>query len=276
MAETLDSGARRRRLARLDARRSCRSRRSASSLAMFDEVGLPALRERSVALTGVPRDGHRGAACPTPRSSPRATRPHAGAQLSIRLPDAPARLAAIDTARRRRGLPRTGHRPAGTGPAVRLVPRRLARGRRPRRQRSDAHPSPAPHGAPHDHDRLRRDARAVPPDRPARLVRPGRGGRVRGRASWSREHFHPWTPAAGPERVRLGVHGRPRPADVAALRDGRHVPGLPLPPGGHRPRRGDARRDVPGPVLPRAGRRRGPQRARHRRRSGRRCRSAAR
>ena len=48
--------------------RSCRSRRSASSLAMFDEVGMTALRERSVALTALPRDGHRGAACPTPRS----------------------------------------------------------------------------------------------------------------------------------------------------------------------------------------------------------------
>ena len=27
------------------------------------------------------------------------------------------------------------------------------------------------------------------------------------------EHFHPWTPTAGPERLRLVVHGRARPAD---------------------------------------------------------------
>jgi kynureninase len=67
----------------------------ALSLAMFDEVGMTALRERSVALTSflemaidalvpdaeiiTPRD-------PTQR----------GAQLSVRLPDAPARLAAIE------------------------------------------------------------------------------------------------------------------------------------------------------------------------------------
>ena len=29
------------------------------------------------------------------------------------------------------------------------------------------------------------------------------------------EHFHPWTPGAGPERLRLGLHGRPRPAHDA-------------------------------------------------------------
>ena len=100
-------------------------------------------------------------------------------------------------------------------------------------------------------------------------------GRLRGRVHGLRA-LPPVDAAAGPERVRLVVHGRARPADVAALRDRRHVSGLPLSPGGHRPRGGDARRDVPGPVLPRAGRRRGAQRARHRRRSGRRCRSAAR
>ena len=80
------------------------------------------------------------------------------------------------------------------------------------------------------------------------------------------EHFHPWTPPAGPDRVRLGVHGRARAADVAAVRDRGHVPRLPLPPGRRRPRGGDPRRDVPGPVLARARRRRGAQRAHPRRR----------
>ena len=63
-----------------------------------------------------------------------------------------------------------------------------------------------------DHDRLRRDARAVPPDRPARLVRRGRGRRLRGRLHGQRA-LPPVDAAAGPERVRLGVHGRARPAD---------------------------------------------------------------
>ena len=72
--------------------------------------------------------------------------------------------------------------------------------------------------------------------------------------------------AAGPERVRLVVHGRARDADHAAVRDGGDVPRLPLPPGRDRPRRGDARGDVPGPLLAGARRRRGAQRARHRRR----------
>ena len=80
------------------------------------------------------------------------------------------------------------------------------------------------------------------------------------------EHFHPVDPAAGPERLRLVVHGRARPADEPALRDGGDVPGVPLPPGRDRARGGDARGDVPGPLLPRPRRRRGAQRARRRRR----------
>ena len=67
----------------------------------------------------------------------------------------------------------------------------------------------------HDEDRLRGDARAVPPDRPARLVRAGRGGRLRGRLHGQRA-LPSVDAAAGPERVRLGVHGRARAADVAA------------------------------------------------------------
>ncbi len=53
---------------------------------------------------------------------------------------------------------------------------------------------------------------------------------------------------------------------IAPVRDRRHVPGLPLSPGGHRPCRGDAGRDVPGPVLAGPGGGRGAQRARRRRR----------
>ena len=30
------------------------------------------------------------------------------------------------------------------------------------------------------------------------------------------EHFHPWTPQQGQSGVRLGVHGRPRPAHEPA------------------------------------------------------------
>ena len=73
--------------------------------------------------------------------------------------------------------------------------------------------------------------------------------------------------AAGPERVRVVVHGRPR-ARATSLPFGTAVtcPGLPLPPGGHRPRGGDARGHVPGPLLARPRCRRGAQRARHRRR----------
>ena len=52
-----------------------------------------------------------------------------------------------------------------------------------------------------------------------------------------------------------GLHGCPRPADVVAVRDRRDLSGLPLPPGRHRPRRRDARRDVPRPLL--SGSRRG-------------------
>ena len=66
------------------------------------------------------------------------------------------------------------------------------------------------------------------------------------------EHFHPWTPAAGPERLRLVIHGGARDADLAAVRDGGHLPDVPLPPGRRGPGGGDARGDVPGPLLARA------------------------
>ena len=95
------------------------------------------------------------------------------------------------------------------------------------------------------------------------LCAPGRGGRLRRRVHGLRA-LPSVDAAAGPERVRLELHGRARPADVAAVRDRRDLPGLPLPPGGHRPCRRDPRGDVPGPVLARARCRRGAQRARRR------------
>ena len=66
-----------------------------------------------------------------------------------------------------------------------------------------------------DQDRLRRDARAVPSHRPARLVRAGRGRRLRGRLHGQRT-LPSVDATAGPERVRLVVHGRARTADEPA------------------------------------------------------------
>lgn len=67
----------------------------AVSLAMFDEVGMPALRERSIALTGVLErliDAHvPDATIVTPRDP--AAR---GSQITIRVPDAHARLHALE------------------------------------------------------------------------------------------------------------------------------------------------------------------------------------
>ena len=70
---------------------------------------------------------------------------------------------------------------------------------------------------------------------------------------------------AGPVGLRVVVHGRPRPAHDASLRHRRHLPGVPLSPGGHRACRRDPGRDVPRPLLARPWRRRSAQRARHRR-----------
>ena len=81
------------------------------------------------------------------------------------------------------------------------------------------------------------------------------------------EHFHPWTPQQGQSAFAwsfMGALGHARRS--LHVRDRRDVPGLPLPPRGHRPRGGDAGRHVPGPLLAGAGCRRGAQRARHRRR----------
>ncbi len=67
------------------------------------------------------------------------------------------------------------------------------------------------------------------------------------------EHFHPWTPQQGQSAFAWALHGRPRPAHVSCrFGTGGHVPRLPLPPGGDRPCGGDARGDVPGPLLARA------------------------
>ena len=66
----------------------------AVSLAIFDEVGMPALRERSIRLTGyLPRTC---SATSASRSSPRRDPDARGAQLSLRFPDATAVLEALE------------------------------------------------------------------------------------------------------------------------------------------------------------------------------------
>lgn len=67
----------------------------AVSLAMFDEVGMPALRERSVALTAFLEAAIDGSSPDATILTPRDPTAR-GAQLSVRVADAPARLAAIE------------------------------------------------------------------------------------------------------------------------------------------------------------------------------------
>jgi kynureninase len=67
----------------------------AVSLAMFDEVGMPALREKSVALTAYLETAIDALAPDAEIVTPRDPTAR-GAQLSVRLPDAPARLAALE------------------------------------------------------------------------------------------------------------------------------------------------------------------------------------
>ena len=80
----------------------------------------------------------------------------------------------------------------------------------------------------------------------------------------SSDHFSPWSEPPGRVRLRLVVARCGAGDDVAAVRR-RQRAGPALPPGDHRPGRGDAGRDVPGAVLGRARHRRGVQRAHHRR-----------
>ena len=74
--------------------------------------------------------------------------------------------------------------------------------------------------------------------------------------------------APGRVRLRVVVPGRGAGADAAAVRR-RQRAGTALPPGDHRPGRGDAVRDVPRAAVDRARHGRGVQRAHHRRRAGR-------
>ena len=117
----------------------------------------------------------------------------------------------------------------------------------------------------HDEDRLRLHARAVPPDRPARLGRAGRGRRIR-RGLPGQRALPSLDAAAGAVGLRVVVHGRPRTAHEASVRHRRHLPWLPLPPRRDRPRGGDPRRDVSRALLARPRGRRGAERARDRRR----------
>ena len=93
-----------------------------------------------------------------------------------------------------------------------------------------------------------------------------------GGGQWVRRRLHGQRtlpsvdPAAGPECLRLVIHGRARPANEPAVRDGRDVSRLQVSPGGHRACGGDARGDVSRPLLPWPRCRRGAERTRHRRR----------
>ncbi len=148
---------------------------------------------------------------------------------------------------------RARDRPLPYGAAHQL---RVAPGARPRPRRPTLRNGPAT-------NRLRRDARAVPPDRADRLLRGGRGSRLLGR-----DGCRPSPavgPGAGPSRLRVGVHGRRRGTHQGRYRPRRHVPVVPDAPGRHRPGRGNARRHVPGSLLAGPGIGRGAERARRRR-----------
>ena len=171
---------------------------------MFDAVGMAALRERSVALTAYLEAAIDALVTDAEILTPRDPTAR-GAQLSVACRMPRARLAAPRGARRRRRLPRTGYRQARTGPLCSTYHDAW----RAARALADTTAPPPPPRAPDDQDRLRRDDGAVPPDRPPRLVRPGGGGGLRGRLH-GLGAFPPVDPAPGPERLRLGVHGRPR------------------------------------------------------------------
>ena len=95
----------------------------AASLAIFDEVGMPALRERSIRLTGY-LDGllrGRGIEVLTP------TDPEArGAQLSLRFTECPGGPRGPEPPRRHRRLPGARHHPGRADAALQLVPRVVA------------------------------------------------------------------------------------------------------------------------------------------------------
>ena len=87
------------------------------------------------------------------------------------------------------------------------------------------------------------------------LTRAGRGSTA-SPACMAADHFQPWVPAAGPGRRSSGRAGR-RSASAPRATSGPGVtcPSFRLAPGDGRPGRGDARGDVPGPLLARARRR---------------------
>ena len=88
-------------------------------------------------------------------------------------------------------------------------------------------PAPPPTEIPcDDDDRLRGDARAVPPDRPARLVR-GRPRRAGFDAGFMvSEHFHPWTPQQGQSAFAWSFMGALGTRTIAAVRDAVTCPGF--------------------------------------------------
>ena len=107
----------------------------------------------------------------------------------------------------------------------------------------------------------------IPPSRLLRVVQRAEEAGFDG--GMSSDHFAPWSERQGESGLRLVVPRRGAGADLAAVRR-RQRAGTALPPGDHRPGRGDAVRDVPGAAVDRARHRRGVQRAHHRRAAGRR------
>ena len=82
------------------------------------------------------------------------------------------------------------------------------------------------------------------------------------------DHFAPWNERQGHSGFAWSWLGAALADDRPAVRRGQRARPA-LPPGDRRPGDRDPRRDVPGPVLGRAGHRRGDERAHHRRTAGR-------
>ena len=102
----------------------------------------------------------------------------------------------------------------------------------------------------------------IPPSQLLRAVR--RAEEAGFAAGMSSDHFAPWSERQGESGFAWSFLGAALAQTRAAVRR-RQRAGTALPPGDHRPGRGDAVRDVPGAAVDRARHGRGLQRAHHRR-----------